>query len=47
LQYFITLDELWFYLSIDYEIIEFPDGELSPEKEKYMIQARKMMVTIA
>jgi hypothetical protein len=30
-QYFITLDELWFYLLTDYEIIWLPDDE-SPLK---------------
>jgi hypothetical protein len=45
-QYFVTFDESCFYLSIDYEIIELPDGESLPEKEKHMIHARKMMVTI-
>jgi hypothetical protein len=46
-QYFVILDESWFYLSTDYEIIELPDGESFPEMEKHMIQARKMMVIIA
>jgi hypothetical protein len=46
-KYFVTLDESWFYLSTDYEIIWLPDDESSSEREKYIIQARKMMVTIA
>jgi hypothetical protein len=38
-QYFITLDELWFYLSTDCEIIWLPDGESPSERERHMIQA--------
>jgi hypothetical protein len=45
-RYFDTLNERSLDLSTDYEIIWFPDGETLAEKEKYMIQARKMMFTI-
>jgi hypothetical protein len=40
-QYFVTLDDLWFHLSTDYEIIWLSDGEPLLEMEKHMIQARK------
>jgi hypothetical protein len=42
----LTLDESWFYLSTDHEIIWLGEGEAPPERKKYMIQARKMMITM-
>jgi hypothetical protein len=42
----LTLDESWFYLSTDHEIIGLGEGEAPPERKKYMIQARKMMITM-
>jgi hypothetical protein len=32
--YFMTLDELWLYLSTDYEITMLPEGETPPENGK-------------
>jgi hypothetical protein len=42
----VTLDESWFYLNTDYELIWLhPDGEI-PERERLTIQSGKVMLTI-
>jgi hypothetical protein len=45
-QYLLILDESWFYLSTDYNSIWLQDGELPPERERKMINSKKLMVTI-
>jgi hypothetical protein len=46
-QYFITFDKLYFYLSINHEIIWLPEGKTSREIGRHMIQVKNMMFTIA
>jgi hypothetical protein len=42
----VTLDESWFYLNTDHELIWLqPDGEI-PERERRTIQSEKVMLTI-
>jgi hypothetical protein len=42
----VTLDESWFYLHIDHELIwAQPDAEI-PERERHTIQSQKVMLTI-
>jgi predicted cupin superfamily sugar epimerase len=42
----VTLDESWFYLNTDHELIWLqPDGEI-PERERRMIQSEKVMLMI-
>jgi hypothetical protein len=43
----ITLDESWFYLCTDHELIWFAPGEMVQERERHMIQCRKSMTTVA
>jgi hypothetical protein len=42
----VTLDESWFYLSTDYELVWLPRDEKVPERERYTIQSKKFMLTI-
>jgi hypothetical protein len=42
----ITLDEEWFDLHKDYELIWLQPGDLVPERERHMIQYEKVMLTI-
>jgi hypothetical protein len=46
LAYLLTLDELCFDLSTGHKRIWRWTGEVLPEKEKHMIQATKIMITI-
>jgi hypothetical protein len=42
----VTLDESWFYLNTNHELIWLqPDGEI-PERERRTIQSEKVMLTI-
>jgi hypothetical protein len=41
----VTLDELWFYLSTDYELIWLPAGA-GPDRKRHMIQFPKLMLTV-
>jgi hypothetical protein len=42
----VTLDESWFYLHTDHELIwEQPDAEI-PERECHTVQSQKVMLTI-
>jgi hypothetical protein len=42
----VTLDDSWFYLNTDHELIWLhPDGEI-PERERCTIQSEKVMLTI-
>jgi hypothetical protein len=43
----ITLDESWFYLCRDHELIWLAPGEMVPERERHMIQSPKSMITVA
>jgi len=47
MDYVVTLDESWFYLSTDYEQIWLPRGIDPPERERKMISSKKVMITIA
>jgi hypothetical protein len=42
----VTLDESWFYLSTDHEMIWIQSDEKLPEKERHTIQSKTLMVTI-
>jgi histone-lysine N-methyltransferase SETMAR len=42
----ITLDESWFYLSMDHELIWLRHGEKMPERERHTVQSKKFMLTI-
>jgi hypothetical protein len=42
----VTLDECWFYLSMDYEFTWLPREEKVPERERCTIQSKKFMLTI-
>jgi histone-lysine N-methyltransferase SETMAR len=42
----VTLDESWFYLTTQHESIWFPETEKVPERERPMIQSKKLMLTI-
>jgi hypothetical protein len=42
----VTLDESWFYLSMDYEFVWLPRDEKVFERERYTIQSEKFMLTI-
>jgi histone-lysine N-methyltransferase SETMAR len=42
----VTLDESWFYFTTGHEWIWFSEGTEAPERERIIIQSRKMMVTI-
>jgi hypothetical protein len=44
--HFTTCGESWFYLSIDYETIWLQEGEERPIREKKVILAEKVMLTI-
>jgi transposase len=46
-QFFITLDESWFYLLTDHEQTWFRIEEQPPERPTHIIQDPKMMLTIA
>jgi hypothetical protein len=46
-QFIITLDESWFYLSIDHEQIWLRAEEQPPARPRHTIQDPKKMVTIA
>jgi hypothetical protein len=42
----VTLDEPWFYLRTDHELIwSQPDAEI-PEREQRTVQSQKVMLTI-
>jgi hypothetical protein len=42
----MTLDESWFYLHTDHELIwAHPNAEI-PERERHTVQSQKMMLTI-
>jgi hypothetical protein len=43
--YILTLDESWFSLSADNEMIWVPDGDEVADREKHMIQSPKLMLT--
>jgi AraC-like DNA-binding protein len=43
----ITLDESWFYLCTDHELIWLAPGRMVPERERHMIQSLKSMITVA
>jgi hypothetical protein len=43
----ITLDESWFCLCTDHELISVAPGEMVPEREQRMIQSPKSMITVA
>jgi hypothetical protein len=43
----ITLDESWFYLCPDHELIWLAPGEMDPERERHMIQSPKSMIAVA
>jgi histone-lysine N-methyltransferase SETMAR len=43
----ITLDESWFCLCTDHELIWFAPGEMIPETERHIIQSPKSMITVA
>jgi hypothetical protein len=36
----VTLDESWFYLSMDYEFVWLPRDEKVPEREQHTIQSK-------
>jgi histone-lysine N-methyltransferase SETMAR len=42
----VTLDESWFYLSTDHEMIWLQSGEKVPERERHVIQSKELMLTI-
>jgi hypothetical protein len=42
----VTLDEPWFYLSTDYELVWLLRDEKVPERERHTIQSKKFMLTI-
>jgi hypothetical protein len=42
----VTLDELWFYLSTDYEFVWLPGDEKFPSRERHIIQLTKFMLKI-
>jgi ABC-type uncharacterized transport system YnjBCD substrate-binding protein len=42
----VTLDELWFYLSTDQEMIWLQSNEKVPTRERNTIQSKKLMLTI-
>jgi histone-lysine N-methyltransferase SETMAR len=46
MDYVITLDESWFYLSTDYEQIWLPYGKNPPERERKLISSTKIMIAI-
>jgi hypothetical protein len=43
----ITLDESWFYLCTDHELIWLAPREMVRERERHMIQSPKSMITAA
>jgi hypothetical protein len=43
----ITLDESWFYLHTDHELIWLQLDDVVPERERHKIQSEKVMLTIA
>jgi hypothetical protein len=43
----VTLDESWFYLATDYELIWLDQGGKVPERERYLIQSPEFMLIIA
>jgi histone-lysine N-methyltransferase SETMAR len=42
----VTLDESWFYLSTDHEMIWLHSDEKVPERERHTIQSKILMLTI-
>jgi hypothetical protein len=42
----ITLDESWFYLNTDHELIWLPADEKVPEKEGHTVRSAKFMLAI-
>jgi hypothetical protein len=42
----VTFDESWFYLTIYHEFIWLPETEQVPERERPMIQSKKLMLTV-
>jgi hypothetical protein len=42
----VTLDESWFYFTIDHERIWLREGTEAPERERITVQSRKIMVII-
>jgi hypothetical protein len=42
----VTLDESWFYLSTDHEMIWLQSDEKVPEMERHIIQSNELMLTI-
>jgi hypothetical protein len=42
----ITLDESWFYLCTDHELIWLAPREMVPERERHMIQSPESMITL-
>jgi hypothetical protein len=43
----ITLDESWFYLCTDHELICLAPGEMVLERERQIIQSPESMITVA
>jgi hypothetical protein len=42
----VTLDEAWFYLNVDHELIWLQSDEGIPERERHTVHSEKVMVTI-
>jgi hypothetical protein len=42
----VTLDESWFYVNTDHELIWLRRDEEIPEKERQTVQSEKVMLTI-
>jgi hypothetical protein len=42
----VMLDEFWFYLSTDYEMICLQSDEKVPERERDTVQSKTLMLTI-
>jgi hypothetical protein len=42
----VTLEESWFYLNTDYEVVWLPRDEKVPERERHTIQSKKFILTI-
>jgi hypothetical protein len=45
-KYIVTLDEAWFYLFIDHELIWLRPEDEAPQKEKKIVLSLKMMLTV-
>jgi hypothetical protein len=42
----VTLDESWFYLNMDHELIWLQPNQETPERERHTVQSEKAMITI-